>query len=98
MVTIIPPEIYARLADRVLALGVKVLLIKAGQRGAYLRTGNLAVLNASTALRWSDRLGCPHGVWIPPFPVEAGRFCNACGAGDCAVGGILAALLDRREA
>ncbi len=88
MIAVIPPEVYTRLADRVLAMGVKVLLIKAGQRGAYLRTGNLASVSLA------DRVGCPGGSWLAPLPVEAGRFCNACGAGDCAVAGFLAALLN----
>ncbi len=88
MIGVIPPEVYARLADRVLAMGVKVLLIKAGQRGAYIRTGNLATVSLA------DRVGCPRGSWLAPLPVEAGRFCNACGAGDCAVAGFLAALLN----
>ncbi|MFA6567396.1 MAG: PfkB family carbohydrate kinase [Victivallales bacterium] len=88
----IPAEQYVRIADKVLAMGVKVLLVKAGHKGAYLRTGDLAELNSST-LRLSDRIGCPHGAWIPPLPVEAARFCNASGAGDCAVAGFLTALL-----
>ncbi len=88
MIAVISPEIYARLADRVLALGVKVLLVKAGQRGAYLRTGNLDTFSLA------DRVGCPHGNWLAPLPVETGRLCNACGAGDCAVAGFLAALLN----
>lgn len=94
VIAVIPPEVYGRLAERVLAMDVKVLLIKAGPRGAYLRTGDMETLNASAALRLTDRIGRPHGVWIPPFPVEDGRFCNACGAGDCAVAGFLAALLN----
>ena len=94
MLAVIPMELYGQLADRILALGVKVLLIKAGHRGAYLRTGNLESLNAATALCLSDHIGCPQGVWIPSFPVEAERFCNASGAGDCAVAGFLAALLN----
>ena len=88
MIAVIPPDVYERLADEVLALGVKVLLIKAGQRGAYLRTGNLDTFSLA------DRVGCPHGNWLAPLPVETGRFCNACGAGDCAVAGFLAALLN----
>ncbi|MEI8248690.1 MAG: hypothetical protein WCI51_22870, partial [Lentisphaerota bacterium] len=72
--------------------GVKVLLIKAGHKGAYLRTGNLAELNSS-ALRLSDRTGCPQGAWISPLAVDAGRFRNASGAGDCAVAGFLTSLL-----
>ena len=93
MIAVIPQELYGRLADRVLAMGVKVLLIKAGHRGGYLRTGNLETLNASTALRLSDLQGCPQGVWLPRLPAEEKRFCNACGAGDCAVAAFLAALL-----
>lgn len=38
---------FERLADRILLLGVKVLLIKAGHRGAYLRT-------AESPARWID--------------------------------------------
>jgi sugar/nucleoside kinase (ribokinase family) len=95
MIAAIPADTYARLADRVLAAGVKVLLIKAGPRGAYLRTGNLEPLKASfPSLCLSDPVGCPNGVWLPAFPVEAGRFCNASGAGDCAVAGFLSALLN----
>lgn len=94
MIDAIPLELYGQMAKQVLALGVKVFLVKAGHRGAYLRSGNLDVLNASAAFRLSDRTGCPHGVWIPPFSVETKRFCNACGAGDCAVAGFLSALLN----
>ena len=95
MISVIPLETVPMLASRVLAMGVKVLLIKAGHRGAYLRTGELQALRAPySPLRLSNHEGCPHGVWIPPFPVEAGRFCNASGAGDCAVAGFLSALLN----
>lgn len=91
MIAVIPPAEYERLADVVLGLGTKVLLIKAGVRGAYLRTGNLDTLCLS------DRTGCPCGAWLAPFPVDAGRFRNACGAGDCAVAGFLAALLSGED-
>ena len=93
LLTGIPPELSGQLADRCLALGVKVLLIKAGHRGAYLRTGNLQRLQTTTKLGLADLNGCPSGVWISPFPVATERFCNASGAGDCAVAGFLAALL-----
>ena len=92
MIEAIPPEEYERLSKKVLDMGVKVLLIKAGHRGAYLRTGNLAELNSSV-LCLSDRTGCPQGAWIPPLLVDAERFRNASGAGDCAVAGFLTALL-----
>lgn len=93
MIDAIPMEEYGRIAEKVLAMGVKIILIKAGHKGAYLRTGDLAELNSST-LRLSDRIGCPQGVWIGPLSVDAGRFRNASGAGDCAVAGFLTALLN----
>lgn len=90
----IPAGTCERLAERVLDMGVKVLLVKAGHRGAYLRTGALAGLAAPEApLGLADVHGCPAGAWISPFPVEAGRMRNACGAGDCAIAGFLSGLL-----
>ncbi len=93
MIDIVPQDLYEQLADRMLGMGVKILLIKAGHRGAYLRTGALEPLHTSSRLRLADREGCPRGCWIPTFPVDKGRFCNACGAGDCAVAAFLTALL-----
>lgn len=95
LIEIIPPEAYEQLAERVLGMGVKILLLKAGHRGAYLRTADLAGLSApSSPFGLADARGCPGGAWIPPFPVEAGLVRNACGAGDCAIAGFLSALLD----
>lgn len=92
---LIPEEAYASMSERVLGLGVRILLIKAGHRGAYLRTGSLAGLAAPVSpLAVRDARGCPQGEWIPAFPVEEKRFRNACGAGDCAIAGFLAALLN----
>ena len=90
----IPQDLYRRLGDQVLSMGVKVLMIKAGHRGAYLRTADVSALNAATALRlplasWSGR-----ELWAAPLPVARARFRNACGAGDCAVAGFLTAMLE----
>jgi sugar/nucleoside kinase (ribokinase family) len=90
----IPPDIYVRLGDRIMELGVSILMIKAGHRGAYLRTGDVQKLNATTPLslptdRWNHR-----DLWIPVFPADPARIKNACGAGDCAVAGFLTAILD----
>lgn len=97
MVDEIPQDLLERIADRILELGVKVLMIKAGHRGAYIRTGDIEKLNFSTALKlpagnWSYR-----SLWADPLPVVASRFKNACGAGDCAVAGFLTALLSGVE-
>ena len=93
MVDEIPQDLYEPLAAQVLALGAKVVMLKAGHRGAYLQTGDVAKLNSATALQlpadnWSHRK-----LWIPSFPADPRRFKNACGAGDCAIAGFLTALL-----
>lgn len=92
LIDAMPSSVYGELADRVLALGVKVLLIKAGHKGAYLRT---AVPTKADALPgWPlGGAGCPDGLWLAPLPLDAARVCNASGAGDCAVAGFLSALL-----
>jgi len=93
----VPPDLYNFLGDAILNYGVKILLVKAGHKGAYLRTGDVGDLNARTALslpcgNWSRR-----DAWIPPFSVDPSRVRNACGAGDCAVAGFLAAILEGVE-
>lgn len=90
----IPRKLYDRLGSRILALGVKILMIKAGQRGAYLRTGDVQKLNAATALKLSGGNWSRRAVWIPAFPADRRRMKNACGAGDCAVAGLLSAMLE----
>ncbi len=93
MVDMVSQDLFDHLAGRILSLGVRVLMIKAGHRGAYVRTGDISKLNASTSLKlpvgnWSDR-----SLWAGPCPVSARRMKNACGAGDCAVAGFLSAVL-----
>ena len=94
MVDAVPHNLFKILGDRILGMGVKVLMIKTGHRGAYIQTGDITKMNSATHLRlpvdnWSQR-----ELWVPPFPVVAGRVRNACGAGDCAVAGFLAAMLE----
>ena len=95
MIDSITKEQYGLVSKKVLALGVKILLIKAGHKGAYLCTGDISGLGSSS-LSLSDSAGCSEGVWLSPLPLEAGRVCNASGAGDCAVAGFLTALLKNK--
>jgi len=93
MVDVVPQEVFARLADDLLAMGVKILIIKAGHRGAYLRTANVVKLASTTSLKLTPDAGSQRGLWVGSFPVDLRRFKNACGAGDCAVAAFLTALL-----
>ena len=93
MVEVIPTEVFEEVSRRLLEMGVKVALIKAGHRGAFLRVGDVGPLNATTAIhlspdQWNDR-----SLWVPPIPRDPGKVRNACGAGDCAVAAFLTAIL-----
>lgn len=90
----VSPDLFGRLGSRILAMGVKILMIKAGHRGAYFRTGNIGELNAATALDLAPENWSGRDLWVPAFPVEQRRIRNACGAGDCAVAGFLSAILE----
>jgi len=89
-VEVIPRSVYAELADAALTLGTRVVLVKAGHRGGYLRTGavdSLRALGLPTD-NWANR-----DLWLSPFPADPALTRNASGAGDAAVAGFLAALL-----
>ncbi len=94
MLDAIPEEAFARLADAAMAAGVKILMLKAGGRGAFIRTSDVAALQpvlgpSFPAAAWSQR-----SLWVRPFAVDRRRVHNASGAGDCAIAGFLSALLD----
>jgi sugar/nucleoside kinase (ribokinase family) len=97
MVDTIQKDVFERLSDRILALGVTVLMIKAGHRGAYIRTGRVEKLISSTALKLPPEEWSQRRLWVGSFPADRRRFKNACGAGDCAVAGFLTALLNGAE-
>ena len=81
----------AALAERALRRGVSGVLIKLGDRGAYLRTGRSAAPgpSAGTAGRsggWKGR-----ELHVPVF--QAGTVAGTTGAGDATIAGFLASIL-----
>lgn len=80
------------LAARCLDLGAKVVVVKCGERGVYVRTADPARLSGlgratpSSLAGWADR-----ELWSPCFQPEP--LVGTTGAGDAAVAGFLAALL-----
>lgn len=79
------------LSNKVLAFGVKVLLIKLGHRGTFLRTagerawGKTGRGLAGLGEEWHDR-----EIWAPSYQVEVR---GTTGAGDSAIAGLLTGLL-----
>lgn len=86
-----PPD-YARAAKEALAMGAKMVSLKSGHRGFYIRTASAGRLAAMAPGRkadwraWSDR-----ELWAPAFVVD--RFGSATGSGDSAIAGFLGAFL-----
>ncbi len=87
----IDPPLMARVAADLMAMGAKIVLLKAGQLGLYLRTTGKSALADMGRARpdqvagWANR-----EFWAPIFQTTP---VGATGAGDSAVAGFLAALL-----
>jgi sugar/nucleoside kinase (ribokinase family) len=85
----IDAPLLSRVADDLLAMGSKMVLLKAGERGLYLRTAadlsELGRARPTDITRWANR-----EFWVPIFETEV---TGTTGAGDSAVAGFLAALL-----
>lgn len=69
------------IADKAIAGGVKVVLLKCGTRGMYLRTAKPAFLSRE----WWDR-----ELWAVPYQAPVVR--STTGAGDTAIAGFLCAV------
>lgn len=80
------------LAGRILAKGVKIVIIKLGRRGYYVRTASRHVLSEmgpaapSDLANWSNR-----ELWSGVFHVA--RIASTSGAGDASIAGFLTGLL-----
>jgi len=87
----ITPPLASKIAGDLLSMGAKVVMLKAGHLGLYLRTSNEVTLaelgraRPSNLTRWDER-----EFWVPVFQTQP---VGATGAGDATVAGFLSALL-----
>ena len=80
------------LSDALLGMGGKIIGIKCGERGFYLRTADVSRLRELGKARPGDLPGwASREVWEPTFHVA--DYAGATGAGDSAIAGFLAAYL-----
>ncbi|MDO8304077.1 MAG: PfkB family carbohydrate kinase, partial [Sedimentisphaerales bacterium] len=80
---------YAKISEILFSMGVKIVAIKSGIRGYYLRTGNVEAIGAACpkdTAEWSNRQ-----LWAASF--KAAQFGSATGAGDATIAGFLCALI-----
>jgi sugar/nucleoside kinase (ribokinase family) len=86
----ITPALVSEMGQQLLDMGAKIVALKLGERGVYLRTAS-AVVIARVANKkihvaaWSDR-----ELWMPCFAVDV---VGTTGAGDATIAGILAGFV-----
>lgn len=78
----------AALAEKLLAYGCKVAVLKCGHRGIYIRTGDFCTDCGSTV---PDECWKHRELWEPVFSPD--NLVSAAGSGDSAIAGFLAAFL-----
>jgi sugar/nucleoside kinase (ribokinase family) len=88
---LISPQLLSDVSEQLLGLGVKVVVLKMGYRGLYVRTAGRAAIEAmgraapSDPAAWADQ-----ELWIACFKVN---LVGAAGAGDSTIAGFLSGLL-----
>jgi sugar/nucleoside kinase (ribokinase family) len=91
LVARLSPDLLSAVSAELLQLGTKIVAIKLGERGLYLRTGSRATIGVLGRARppdweaWADR-----ELWAPCFRADVA---GTTGAGDATIAGFLNALL-----
>jgi sugar/nucleoside kinase (ribokinase family) len=88
---LVTPRMLADLSQELFALGVKVVALKLGDRGVYLRTAGQSALESLGRARPSDPAAWANKeLWAPCFQVDV---VGTTGAGDATIAGFLSGLL-----
>jgi sugar/nucleoside kinase (ribokinase family) len=88
----ITPQEYSKVADEILAMGAKMVTLKSGPRGFYVKTGpqtgfaQLGAAKPKDGANWANR-----ELWTQAFVVD--NFGSATGSGDSSIAGFLSAYL-----
>jgi sugar/nucleoside kinase (ribokinase family) len=88
---LITPQLLSDTSQKLLQMGVKIVALKLGDRGLYLRTAGLSSIQAlgrarpSDPATWADK-----ELWTPCFKVDV---VGTAGSGDTTIAGFLSALL-----
>ena len=89
LIDILSPREYQGFADELLAMGTRLVALKAGSRGVYVRSGALQQVKALPgidAANWASR-----ELWAPALAIDS--IASATGSGDSAIAGFLTAYL-----
>lgn len=87
----VTPDLCHELSGMVLNFNVKVILVKIGHRGAYLRTApSRAWQKTGRGLTGLDAAWYDRELWVPAYDVDV---IGTTGAGDAAIAGFLTGML-----
>jgi sugar/nucleoside kinase (ribokinase family) len=88
---LISPQLLTDTSERLLDMGAKIVALKLGDRGLYLRTTDLSSIEALGRTRPSDPAAwADKELWTPCFRVD---MVGTAGSGDATIAGFLSALL-----
>jgi sugar/nucleoside kinase (ribokinase family) len=88
---LVTAELLSDVSDELLGLGVKIIMLKLGERGVYLRTASQPLLQRMGRASpvdysaWADQ-----ELWAPSFQVDV---VGTTGSGDAAIAGFFSGLL-----
>ena len=91
LLDLVPPDVISELGTALLGMGVKVVGLKVGHRGMYLRTTNMSALEQmgraqpSKPATWANR-----ELWAPCFSTQV---VGTTGSGDATIAGFLFGLM-----
>ncbi len=98
MIYQIPIEVIREVGKLIIDSGVKIVLIKAGQRGAYLLAGDVSSINERTGIYLLEESWSFRELWCEAYHADSLKIINTTGAGDTAVAAFLSAILDSYSA
>jgi sugar/nucleoside kinase (ribokinase family) len=88
---LITPELLSDMSYELLEMGAKIVALKLGDRGLYLRTAGLSSIKGLGRARPSDPAAwADKELWAPCFQVDV---VGTAGSGDATIAGFLSALL-----
>jgi sugar/nucleoside kinase (ribokinase family) len=93
----IPVDLIRELGALIIDSGVKILLIKAGHRGAYLKTGEVVSINERSGFKLDENKWNHCEFWCDAYKADPELMKTSSGAGDTAAAAFLSAILDSED-
>ena len=91
ILSMVTPDLLSSLAHELIEMGAKIVVIKMGSRGLYLRTaGQAALEQVGKAAPMKPAVWADQEIWAPCFRVNV---VGTTGSGDATIAGFLSALL-----